>query len=139
MTIVAGTRRLLATVVLAVSSVLVGEVALPVAQAYSNVPIEILTVPSAAMGRDVHVEFLSGGAGSHALYLLDSMEAGDDRNGWDINTSAFDWYAGSWISVVMPPTGPSPTRIGRPAAPTRCSTSRTASTAGATGVRNCAG
>ena len=33
------------------------------------------------------------------------MEAGDDFNGWDINTAAFDWYKGSGISVVMPVGG----------------------------------
>lgn len=107
MTIVPGTRRLLAVVALALSSVSIGGVGLPEAQAYSNTPIETLVVPSAAMARDVSVEFLSGGPGSHALYLLDSMEAGDDRNGWDINTAAFDWYAGSGISVVMPVGGKS--------------------------------
>ncbi len=59
------------------------------------------------MGRDIRVEFLNGGEGAHALYLLDSMEAGDDFNGWDINTAAFDWYNGSGISVVMPVGGKS--------------------------------
>ncbi len=33
------------------------------------------------------------------------MEAGDDFNGWDINTAAFDWYRNSGISVVMPVGG----------------------------------
>ncbi|MGV9798596.1 esterase family protein [Mycobacterium sp. NPDC003449] len=79
----------------------------PAVQAYSNTPTETLEVPSAAMGRDIRVQFLDGGPGSHALYLLDSMEAGDDRNGWDINTAAFDWYAGTGISVVMPVGGKS--------------------------------
>ena len=59
------------------------------------------------MGRDVRIEFLDGGEGAHALYLLDSMEAGDDFNGWDINTAAFDWFNGSGISVVMPVGGKS--------------------------------
>src|SRR5690349_4051099 len=57
-----------------------------------GLPIEQLDVPSASMGRDVRVEFMSGGTGAHAVYLLDSMEAGDDFNGWDINTQAFDWF-----------------------------------------------
>lgn len=80
-----------------------------VAQAFSgpNLPIEQLEVPSAAMNRTVRVEFLSAGTDSPALYLLDSMEAGDDLNGWDINTQAFDWYNGSGISVVMPVGGKS--------------------------------
>jgi diacylglycerol O-acyltransferase/trehalose O-mycolyltransferase len=72
-----------------------------------NLPVEHLEVPSAAMGRNIHVEFLSAGADAPALYLLDSMEAGEDLNGWDINTAAFDWYDGSGISVVMPVGGKS--------------------------------
>lgn len=59
------------------------------------------------MGRDIRIEFQSGGPGSHAVYLLDSMEAGDDFNGWDINTAAFDWYNGSGLSLVMPVGGKS--------------------------------
>jgi diacylglycerol O-acyltransferase / trehalose O-mycolyltransferase len=82
-------------------------VAAPPAAAFSTAPVEQLSVPSTAMARDVHVEFLDGGTGAHALYLLDSMEAGDDLNGWDINTSAFDWYKDSGISVVMPVGGKS--------------------------------
>lgn len=77
------------------------------AGAFSNVPVEQLEVPSQAMGRNIRVEFTSGGPNSHALYLLDSMEAGEDFNGWDINTRAFDWYSGSGLSVVMPVGGQS--------------------------------
>jgi diacylglycerol O-acyltransferase / trehalose O-mycolyltransferase len=72
-----------------------------------GLPIEYLEVPSQGMGRDIKVEFLSGGPNAPALYLLDSMEAGDDFNGWDINTQAFDWYNGSGLSVVMPVGGKS--------------------------------
>ena len=79
----------------------------PTAAAFSSVPVEQLTVPSTSMGRDIRVEFHGGGHGAHALYLLDSMEAGDDFNGWDINTAAFDWYRDSGISVVMPVGGKS--------------------------------
>ncbi len=79
----------------------------PTAAAFSNVPVEQLSVPSSGMGRDIRVEFLDGGQGAHALYLLDSMEAGDDFNGWDTNTAAFDWFKGSGISVVMPVGGKS--------------------------------
>src|SRR4051794_39295030 len=57
-----------------------------------GLPIEYFEVPSPGMGRDIRVEFMSGGPEAHALYLLDSMEAGDDFNGWDINTQVFDWY-----------------------------------------------
>jgi diacylglycerol O-acyltransferase/trehalose O-mycolyltransferase len=72
-----------------------------------GLPIEYLEVPSPSMGRDVRVEFQSGGPNSHAVYLLDSMEAGDDFNGWDINTAAFDWYHESGLSLVMPVGGKS--------------------------------
>lgn len=105
MAVVAGWSRVVAVAVAAAA--LTGGLTAPVSHAYSDVPVEILTVPSDAMARDVRVEFLSGGPGSHALYLLDSMEAGDDRNGWDINTAAFDWFDGSGISVVMPVGGKS--------------------------------
>ncbi len=64
---------------------------------------EFLQVPSPSMGHDITVEFQQGGA--PAVYLLDGLRARDDRNGWDINTNAFDDYAGSGISVVMPVGG----------------------------------
>src|SRR5271166_4700019 len=57
-----------------------------------GLPVEYLQVPSAVLGRDVKVQFQSGGANSPALYLLDGMRAQDDFNAWDINTPAFDWY-----------------------------------------------
>jgi diacylglycerol O-acyltransferase/trehalose O-mycolyltransferase len=72
-----------------------------------GLPVEYLMVPSAAMGRDIKIQFESGGPGSHAVYLLDGLRAQDDYNGWDINTSAFDWYLGSGLSVVMPVGGQS--------------------------------
>lgn len=68
-----------------------------------GLPVEYLNVPSAAMGRDIKVEFQAGGP--HALYLLDGLRAQDDTNGWDINTPAFEWYNGSGLSVVMPVGG----------------------------------
>src|SRR5882724_2728775 len=73
----------------------------------SGLPIEYLEVPSPSMGRNIRVEFQSGGPDSHAVYLLDSMEAGEDFNGWDINTPAFDWYYQSGLSLVMPVGGKS--------------------------------
>jgi diacylglycerol O-acyltransferase/trehalose O-mycolyltransferase len=65
--------------------------------------VEYLDVPSAAMGRNIRVEFQGGGP--KAVYLLDGLRAQDDRNGWDINTGAFDWFNGSGLSVVMPVGG----------------------------------
>lgn len=64
---------------------------------------EFLQVPSAGMGRNITVEFQSGGA--PAVYLLDGLRARDDRSGWDIETNAFDDYRGSGISVVAPVGG----------------------------------
>jgi diacylglycerol O-acyltransferase / trehalose O-mycolyltransferase len=103
-------RRRLAVAVMAAAALpgLVGATGgSATAGAFSNVPVEQLEVPSTAMGRNIRVEFLSGGPDAPALYLLDSMEAGEDFNGWDINTQAFDWYDGSGLSVVMPVGGKS--------------------------------
>ncbi|MGW4099369.1 esterase family protein [Mycobacterium sp. NPDC004974] len=79
----------------------------PTAAAYSRdgLPVERLQVPSAAMGRDITVQFQGGGP--QALYLLDGLRAQDDNNGWDINTAAFEWFYKSGISVVMPVGGQS--------------------------------
>jgi diacylglycerol O-acyltransferase/trehalose O-mycolyltransferase len=75
------------------------------ANAFSRegLPIEYLSVPSAAMGRDIRVQFQDGGP--HAVYLLDGLRAQDDFNGWDINTPAFEWFYESGLSVVMPVGG----------------------------------
>ena len=72
-----------------------------------GLPVEYLMVPSAGMGRDIKVQFQSGGANSPGVYLLDGLRAQDDFNGWDINTPAFEWYYQSGLSVVMPVGGQS--------------------------------
>jgi diacylglycerol O-acyltransferase/trehalose O-mycolyltransferase len=79
------------------------------AQAFSRpgLPVDYLQVPSSSMGRDIKVQFQSGGSGSPAVYLLDGLRAQDDFNGWDINTPAFEWYYESGLSVVMPVGGQS--------------------------------
>ncbi len=104
-------RRLaVAALVTAVMPGLIGVVGVaPTARAFSSpgLPIEYLDVRSPSMGRNIRVEFQSGGPDSHAVYLLDSMEAGDDFNGWDINTAAFDWFYQSGLSLVMPVGGKS--------------------------------
>ncbi|MEZ0362195.1 esterase family protein [Mycobacterium sp. pUA109] len=64
---------------------------------------EFLQVPSPSMGHSITVEFQGGG--SSAVYLLDGLRAREDRSGWDIETPAFDEYAGSGISVVAPVGG----------------------------------
>ena len=77
------------------------------AAAYSRegLPVELLDVPSPAMGRNIHVQFQGGGP--HAVYLLDGLRAQDDANGWDINTAAFEWYYQSGLSLAMPVGGQS--------------------------------
>ena len=77
------------------------------AAAYSRdgLPVELLDVPSPAMGRSIRVQFQGGGP--HAVYLLDGLRAQDDANGWDINTAAFEWYYQSGLSLVMPVGGQS--------------------------------
>jgi len=85
----------------------VGETATAGAFSRPGLPVEYLQVPSAAMGRDIKIQFQSGGAGSPAVYMLDGLRAQDDYNGWDINTAAFEWYNGSGISMVMPVGGQS--------------------------------
>ncbi len=64
-------------------------------------------VPSPSMGRDIKVQFQSGGPNSPAVYLLDGLRAQEDFNGWDINTQAFEWYLDSGLSIVMPVGGQS--------------------------------
>ncbi|TDZ80243.1 Diacylglycerol acyltransferase/mycolyltransferase Ag85A precursor [Mycobacteroides salmoniphilum] len=78
-----------------------------VANAFSRpgLPVVDLQVPSASMGHDIKIQFQGGG--SKALYLLDGLRARDDFNGWDIETTAFEDYYQSGISVVMPVGGQS--------------------------------
>jgi diacylglycerol O-acyltransferase/trehalose O-mycolyltransferase len=99
--------------VLAVTAGFSGE---PTAAAFSRegLPVEYLDVYSAAMGRNIQVEFQGPGlAGApsatpaKALYLLDGLRAQDDYSGWDINTSAFEWFNNSGIATVMPVGGQS--------------------------------
>src|SRR6201993_301624 len=66
-----------------------------------GLPVEYLEVPSPSMGRDIKVQFQSGGDNSHAVYLLDGLRARDDYNGWDIETNAFEMYYQSALSVWM--------------------------------------
>jgi diacylglycerol O-acyltransferase/trehalose O-mycolyltransferase len=72
-----------------------------------GLPVEYLMVPSPSMGRDIKIQFQSGGPNSPAVYLLDGLRAQEDFNGWDINTQAFEWYLDSGLSIVMPVGGQS--------------------------------
>ena len=84
-----------------------GEIATAGAFSRPGLPVEYLDVPSAGMGRDIRIQFQSGGPNSPAVYLLDGLRAQDDYNGWDINTQAFEWYLDSGLSIVMPVGGQS--------------------------------
>ncbi|OKH82937.1 hypothetical protein EB75_11100 [Mycobacterium sp. ST-F2] len=86
---------------------LAGQTATAGAFSRPGLPVEYLQVPSPSMGRDIKVQFQSGGNGSPAVYLLDGLRAQDDYNGWDINTAAFEWYLNSGLSIVMPVGGQS--------------------------------
>ena len=103
-------RLMVATAAAAVLPGLIGVVGgSATAGAFSKpgLPVEYLNVPSAGMGRDIRVQFQSGGPNSPAVYLLDGLRAQDDFNGWDINTPAFEWYYQSGLSVIMPVGGQS--------------------------------
>jgi S-formylglutathione hydrolase FrmB len=63
--------------------------------------MESLMVPSAAMGRDIPVAFMSGGP--HAVYLLDAFNAAPDVSNWVTAGNAMNTLAGKGISVVAPP------------------------------------
>ena len=65
--------------------------------------VEYLTVPSAAMGRDIPVAFQGGGA--HAVYLLDAFNAGDTVSNWVTAGNAMNALAGKGVSVVIPAGG----------------------------------
>jgi len=84
-----------------------GETATAGAFSRPGLPVEYLMVPSAGMGRDIKIQFQSGGENSPAVYLLDGLRAQEDFSGWDINTQAFAWYLDSGLSVVMPVGGQS--------------------------------
>ncbi len=105
-----GTRLAVAAVTAAVLPGLIGLVGgSATAGAFSRpgLPVEYLMVPSPSMGRDIKIQFQSGGNNSPAVYLLDGLRAQDDFNGWDINTQAFEWYYQSGLSIVMPVGGQS--------------------------------
>ncbi|MBI3224439.1 MAG: esterase family protein [Mycolicibacterium cosmeticum] len=84
-----------------------GETAPAGAFSRPGLPVEYLMVPSPSMGRDIKIQFQSGGEGSPAVYLLDGLRAQDDFNGWDINTPAFEWFQNSGLSAIMPVGGQS--------------------------------
>jgi S-formylglutathione hydrolase FrmB len=64
--------------------------------------VEMLKVPSAAMGRDIPVAFQAGGP--HAVVLLDAFNAGPEVSNW-VAAGAFEALAGRGVSVVAPAGG----------------------------------
>lgn len=64
--------------------------------------VEMLMVPSAAMGRDIPVAFQGGGP--HAVVLLDAFNGGPDVSNW-VGAGAFGTLAGRGISVAAPAGG----------------------------------
>jgi len=64
--------------------------------------VEMLMVPSGAMGRDIPVAFQGGGP--HAVILLDAFNAGPDVSNW-VGAGAFNTLAGKGISVAAPAGG----------------------------------
>ena len=58
------------------------------------------------MGKDIKIQFQKG-TGSHSVLPLDGLRARDDFNGWDIETTAFEWFYESSLSVIMPVGGQS--------------------------------
>src|SRR6478609_5936112 len=65
--------------------------------------VEMLMVPSAAMGRDVPVAFQGGGP--HMVVLLDAFNAAPDVSNWVTAGNAMNTLAGKGISVVAPAGG----------------------------------
>ena len=86
-------RRLSAAALTA--ALLPGLVGVIVGTPTAGAAVEVLSVPSPSMGRDITVQFQGGGP--KAVYLLDGLRARDDRNGWDIETGAFGWFDGSGL------------------------------------------
>jgi S-formylglutathione hydrolase FrmB len=72
----------------------------PTAQAQG---VEMLMVPSAAMGRAIPVAFQGGGP--HAVVLLDAFNAAPDVSNWVTAGNAMNTLAGLGISVAAPAGG----------------------------------
>ncbi|UNB54538.1 alpha/beta hydrolase-fold protein [Mycolicibacterium sp. YH-1] len=64
--------------------------------------VELLMVPSAAMGRDIPVAFQDGGP--HAVVLLDAFNGRPDVSNW-VGVGGFKAFVGKGISVAAPAGG----------------------------------
>ena len=65
--------------------------------------VEMLMVPSAAMGRDIPVAYQGGGP--HMVVLLDAFDAAPDVSNWVTAGNAMNTLAGKGISVAAPAGG----------------------------------
>lgn len=74
-----------------------------VTAATAQADVEMLMVPSAAMGRDIPVAFQGGGP--HAVVLLDAFNAAPDVSNWVTAGNAMNTLAGKGISVAAPAGG----------------------------------
>src|SRR6185503_12222005 len=89
-----GVIRTVLTMVLAAGLWTAGTASAPDAKA----DVEMLMVPSAAMGRSIPVAFQGGGP--HAVVLLDAFNAGDPVSNWVTAGDAMNTLAGKGISVA---------------------------------------
>ena len=94
-----GVIRTILTVVVAAGLWTAGTSMAPTAKA----DVEMLMVPSAAMGRDIPVAFQGGGP--HAVVLLDAFNAAPDVSNWVTAGNAMNTLAGQGISVAAPAGG----------------------------------
>ena len=94
-----GVIRTILTVVLAAGLWGAGTSMAPTAKA----DVEMLMVPSAAMGRDIPVAF--SGGGPHAVVLLDAFNAAPDVSNWVTAGNAMATLGGQGISVAAPAGG----------------------------------
>lgn len=94
-----GVIRIFLTVVLGASLWTAGTSMAPTAKA----DVEMLMVPSAAMGRDIPVAF--SGGGPHAVVLLDAFNAAPDVSNWVTAGNAMATLGGQGISIAAPASG----------------------------------
>ena len=94
-----GVIRMILTVVLAAGLWGAGTSMAPTAKA----DVEMLMVPSAAMGRDIPVAF--SGGGPHAVVLLDAFNAAPDVSNWVTAGNAMAALGGQGISIAAPAGG----------------------------------
>ncbi|MCT7661581.1 alpha/beta hydrolase-fold protein [Mycobacterium deserti] len=94
-----GLIRTLLTVVLTAGLWTAGTSVAPTASAQ----VEMLMVPSAAMGRSIPVAFQGGGP--HAVVLLDAFNAAPDVSNWVTAGNAMNVFAGTGVSVAAPAGG----------------------------------